>query len=208
MTCCLLCLVNGIYSVNSTQVYGSSHHCRVQWHMTCCLMCLVNDIYRTNSTWVCDSTRHCPWLRHQMETIFRVTGPLCGEFTGHRWIPLTKASDAKLWCFLWSSPEKHAWVNNREAGDLRRHRAHCDVIVMRVHWTMTCCLVGPVNNISSASRTRYIHCLNWKRSWTALNPESFSGFVGTGTWAWQFLQMFYQRVFLIIFNAIPLSWRL
>ena len=22
--------------------------------------------------------------------IFRVTGPLCGEFTGHRWIPLTK----------------------------------------------------------------------------------------------------------------------
>ena len=32
--------------------------------------------------------------------IFRVTGPLCGEFTGLRWIPLTKASDAELWCFL------------------------------------------------------------------------------------------------------------
>ena len=31
--------------------------------------------------------------------IFRVTGPLCGEFTGHRWIPDTKASDAELWCF-------------------------------------------------------------------------------------------------------------
>ena len=26
--------------------------------------------------------------------IFRVTGPLCGEFTDHRGIPLTKASDA------------------------------------------------------------------------------------------------------------------
>ena len=37
--------------------------------------------------------------------IFCVTGPLCGEFTGHRWIPLTKASDAELWCFLWSAPE-------------------------------------------------------------------------------------------------------
>ena len=36
--------------------------------------------------------------------IFRVTGPLCGEFTGHRWIPLTKASDAELWYFLWSAP--------------------------------------------------------------------------------------------------------
>ena len=37
--------------------------------------------------------------------IFRFTGPLCGEFTGHRWIPLTKASDAEL-CFLWSGPEQ------------------------------------------------------------------------------------------------------
>ena len=35
----------------------------------------------------------------------RVTGPLCEEFTGHRWIPLTKASDAELWGFLWSLPE-------------------------------------------------------------------------------------------------------
>ena len=37
--------------------------------------------------------------------IFRVTGYLCGEFTGPRWIPRTKASDAELWCFLWSAPE-------------------------------------------------------------------------------------------------------
>ena len=37
--------------------------------------------------------------------IFRVTGLLCGEFTGNRWIPLTKASDAELWCFLGSAPE-------------------------------------------------------------------------------------------------------
>ena len=34
-----------------------------------------------------------------------VTGPLCWEFTGHRWIPRTKASDAELWCFLRSAPE-------------------------------------------------------------------------------------------------------
>ena len=32
--------------------------------------------------------------------IFRVTGHLCGEFTGPRWIPHTKASDAELWCLL------------------------------------------------------------------------------------------------------------
>ena len=61
--------------------------------------------------------------------IFRVTGHLCGEFTGPRWIPHTKASEAELWFSLicvWIN----SWVNNREAGDLRRYRAHYDVIVM------------------------------------------------------------------------------
>ena len=40
--------------------------------------------------------------------IFRVSGLLWRESTGHRWIPLTKASNAELWCFLWSAPEKMA----------------------------------------------------------------------------------------------------
>ena len=53
--------------------------------------------------------------------IFRVTGLLCGEFTSHQWIPRTKASDAEL---------INDWVSNHAAGDLRRHRAHYDVIVM------------------------------------------------------------------------------
>ena len=87
--------------------------------------------------------------------IFRITDPLCGEFTGHRWIPLTKAGDVELWCFLWSAPSPvnsphkgrwrgalmfslicawlNRWVNNREAGDLTRHRAHYDANVMDIH---------------------------------------------------------------------------
>ena len=31
---------------------------------------------------------------------------LCWEFTGHRWIPRTKTSDAELWCFLWCATEQ------------------------------------------------------------------------------------------------------
>ena len=75
--------------------------------------------------WICVSHDDVIKWKH-----FRVTGPLCGEFTGHRWIPLTKASDAELWWFLWSAPWINGWVNNREAGDLRRHWAYYDVIVM------------------------------------------------------------------------------
>ena len=61
--------------------------------------------------------------------IFRVSGLLCGEFTGPRWIPCTRASDAVL-MFSLICARINGWVNNREAGDLRRYQAHCDVIVM------------------------------------------------------------------------------
>ena len=53
--------------------------------------------------------------------IFRVTGPLCGEFNGHQWIPRTKASDAGLWCFFYLR------LNKR----LSKHSAHYDVTVMQ-----------------------------------------------------------------------------
>ena len=62
--------------------------------------------------------------------IFRVTGPLCGEFTGHRWIPHTKASDAELWCLI-CTPINGS-VNNGKADNLRCHRAHYEVIVMTI----------------------------------------------------------------------------
>ena len=47
----------------------------------------------------------------------------------YRWIPCTKARDAKKWCFLWSV-WINCWVNNRKASDLRRHRGHYGVTVM------------------------------------------------------------------------------
>ena len=56
------------------------------------------------------------------ENIFRVTD--------HWWIPRTKASDAELWGFLWSAPWINGWLNNRKAGDLRRHPTHNVVTVM------------------------------------------------------------------------------
>ena len=76
--------------------------------------------------WRTAQAHHFIMMTSSNGNIFRVTDPLCGEFNGQRWIPRTKASDAELWCFLWSVP----WVNSREAGDLRRHGAHHDVIVM------------------------------------------------------------------------------
>ena len=62
--------------------------------------------------------------------IFRVTGPLCREFTGPGEFPtqrpVTRSFDVFFFICVWIN----GWVNNREAGDLRRYQAHYDVIVM------------------------------------------------------------------------------
>ena len=62
--------------------------------------------------------------------IFRVTGPFCGEFTGE--FPSQRSLTRGLHVSLiraWTN----SWINNRDAGDLRRHRAHYDVTVMINH---------------------------------------------------------------------------
>ena len=48
-------------------------------------------------------TARLPHICHMMMSsngnTFRVTGPLCREFTGHRWIPCTKAMPPVTWSF-------------------------------------------------------------------------------------------------------------
>ena len=67
--------------------------------------------------------------------IFRVTGHLCGEFTGPGEFPtqrpVTRGFDVFFYLRL-----NNGCVNNRKAGVLRRYRAHCDVIVM---WNLGVC---------------------------------------------------------------------
>ena len=86
--------------------------------------------------------------------IFSVTGPLCGEFTGHRWIPCTKASDAELWCFLWSAPK---WLNKQSWGwwfetPSRSLWRLCNIYMPWSRW----CFCQSLSKIS----------LRWVRSWT------------------------------------------
>ena len=68
-----------------------------------------------------------PWSSN--ENIYRVTGHLCGEFTGPSEFPpqrpVTQSLMISLIC-AWIN----GWVNSREAGDLKRNRGHHDVTVM------------------------------------------------------------------------------
>ena len=74
-------------------------------------------------------SNYIPWWRHQMET-FSAWLALCA---GNSPIPVNSPHKGQwrgalmfsLIC-VWIN----GWVNNRKAGDLSRHRAHYDVIVM------------------------------------------------------------------------------
>ena len=63
------------------------------------------------------------------ENIFRVTDPLCGEFTGSGEFPAQRPVTRNFDVFF-DLRLNDGWVNNRDAGDLRRYGAHYDVIVM------------------------------------------------------------------------------
>ena len=85
----------------------------------------------------------CSWWRHQIETFSTLlaicagNSPVTGAFPTQK--PVTRSLD------VFFDFRMNGWVNNGEAGDLGRHRAHYDVIVMsiicHVFWTSeTCCL--------------------------------------------------------------------
>ena len=59
---------------------------------------------------------------------FCVTSPLWGETAGHRWIPLTKSSDAELWFFSLIYAWTNVWANNRNAGDGTTPKQLCESI--------------------------------------------------------------------------------
>ena len=60
--------------------------------------------------------------------MFRVNGPLCQEFTGHRWPPPPPPQGQWRGMLLFTFI--CAWMNNREAGDLKRQRSHYDITVI------------------------------------------------------------------------------
>ena len=77
---------------------------------------------------------NCIMMTSSNGNVFRVTGPLFAEFTGRGEVPaqgpVTRSFDV-----FFNLRLNNGWVNIREAGHLRHHRAHCDVTVM---WRAQC----------------------------------------------------------------------
>ena len=81
----------------------------LRWQLLKYRMCTCETIFDRSMD--CYYAIHVHMMTSSNGNIIRVTGHLCREFTGPRWIPHTKASDAELWCFLWSASWIYGWVN-------------------------------------------------------------------------------------------------
>ena len=99
-----------IYTSSSREIYMWSM--KTSWH---------GNSFRVTGPF--PSQRDNSIMTSSNGNIFRVTGHFCEEFTGGALV-------FSLIC-VWIN----GWVNNREAGDLRRYPAHCDVTVMV--WTFS-----------------------------------------------------------------------
>ena len=104
---CIICIgyMNACYPLGSHSLYHI-------W------LSYINEIYGQMLSF----TKIC-MMTSSNGNIFRVTGHLCGE-----------SAQRPAWSFdVFVDLRLNGWVNNREAGDLRRYRAHCDITVMVIH---------------------------------------------------------------------------
>ena len=98
---------------------------------------------------------------------FPLYWPFVREFTGHRWIPRAKSRWHGALMFSLICPWINSWVNNREAGDLRRHRAQYDVILMPSWFDYMIVLL-----IQRTTRHHFrisVSWINWRRYFRGYN---------------------------------------
>ena len=99
------------------------------------------------------NSRHIFMMTSSNGNIFRVTGSLCGEFTGSGEFPPHKGQWRGALMFSLICVWINGWVNNREASDLRRHRGHYDASVMFAVWIKD--LSGIISVSFSLTRRHY-----------------------------------------------------
>ena len=96
------------------------------------------------------------WWRHQMETFSALlaicagNSPATGEVPTQR--PVTRSLMFSL-IGVWIN----GWVNDGEAGDLRRHRTHYDVIAM---WAGVCSFMSSESDTSFTSVVAILYTLS------------------------------------------------
>ena len=116
-------------------------------------------------------SRHiCPWWRHQMETFSALLAICAGNLP----VPVNSPHKGQwrgAMMFSLIYPWINDWVSNREAGALRRHRGHYDVIVM--HWLYSLWLFFPVSVVLYATDGMTIYKAWWSSHRPCIEDRQF-----------------------------------
>ena len=127
-------------------LYAQIRNMKYQYFCTDLLRnCNPENILRSTGT---KPQEHIAWWRRQMET-FSALLALCA---GNSPVPVNSPHKGQWRGALMFSlicVRINDWVNNREAGDVRRHRGHYDVSVMAKHgaWYISCDVLYSARNV-------------------------------------------------------------
>ena len=80
------------WEIYSTGISYKTDHVITVWHYIAFIVTMAGDLQWNIHTHMCKNM-----MTSSNGNIFHVTGHLCGEFNGHRWILRTKASGAVIW---------------------------------------------------------------------------------------------------------------
>ena len=93
--------------------------------------------------------------------------------------------------FSFISTRINGWINNREAGDLRRHRAHYDIIVM-MHKN-----AGLMRNLNAYANCNMICAYKWWGLWTLVKGEA-----GGWNMPYNICTLFFMICFVCVIAAL------
>ena len=133
---------------------------------------------------MCDrlSGQHLPWWCHQMETFSALLPFVRGI---HRLLVNSPHKDQ--WCralmFSLICTWANSWINNGDTGDLRRQRAHYDVIVMHI-----CRVASDSHFRGNESHRHHVYwCIHVSPSRNEFTPKMPQGFA-------RFCQLFWRML--------------
>ena len=117
--------------------------------------------------------------------ITRFTGHLCREFTGPRWIPRTKASDAEFWCFSDLCPNKQL-----------SSRGSCKTVM--IFWFPEAPKFR--NNAKNVGNVSWVFWINWYKGTQPHHQHAWNIAMMSTNWASKLLKSLATRLFCQFFS--------
>ena len=137
--------------------------------------------------------------------IFRITGPLWGESTRDRWIPLTKASDTEHWCFLLSVPEQTVEQTNETP--VIRDTITLIITPLYCFWVCAACLPHMMHVCSNFSTCTWT-CIElhiWQLQFCVILCKGQEYDERLLNWWALFSPLFFRKVIHIFASILPLQ---